>query len=158
MDMRRVAIATLVAGVLDIASAFVFAAMNGGTPARVLAGIASGPFGAGAAQAPWAPAAGLAIHFAIMSVMVAFYAAFAIRRPELLIRAGPILAGTVYGLLLYAFMYWIVLPLRWPDNHPLTGLGQIAKAVFAHVVCVGLPIAYLVGPRRGASAPAPAGA
>ncbi|MGQ0659735.1 hypothetical protein [Sphingosinicella sp.] len=154
MDMRRVAIATLVAGVLDIASAFVFAGMNGGTPARVLAGIASGPFGPGVTQEPWAPALGLAIHFAIMTAMVAFYAALAARQSELLARLGPVLAGVGYGLLLYAFMYWVVLPLRWPDVHPVVDADRVAKAVFAHVVLVGLPIAFLIGPRRGALAAA----
>lgn len=152
MDVRRIAITTLVAGVLDIASAFVFAGMNGGTPARVLAGIASGPFGVGVTQAPWAPALGLAIHFAIMTAMVVFYAALAARQGELLARLGPLVAGIGYGLLLYLFMYWVVLPLRWPDLHPVVDADRIAKAVFAHVALVGLPIAFLVGPRRGALA------
>lgn len=149
---RRIVIATIIAGALDIASAFVFAGMNGGSPARVLAGIATGPFGPDVVQEPWAPAAGLAIHFTIMAAMVSVYALVAARQPQLLARTGPVLAGIGYGLLLYAFMYWVVLPLRWPDIHPLTQFGQIAKAVFAHVVCVGLPIAFLAGPRsRGAA-------
>ena len=147
MRARRIAIATAVAGTLDILSAFVFAGMNGATPARVLAGIASGPFGPGVTDEPWAPAAGLAIHFAIMTVMVGVYAALAARRPEPFRRAGPVLAGAAYGLLLYAVMYWIVLPLRWPDIHPLTQFGPVAKALFAHLVCVGLPIAFLAGPQ-----------
>lgn len=146
MIAKRTAIATAVAGVLDILSAFVFAGMNGGTPARVLTGIASGPFGRAVLEQPWAPALGLAIHFAIMTAMVSVYALVAARQPRLLARTGPVLAGIGYGLALYLFMYWIVLPLRWPDIHPLTQFGQIAKAVFAHVVCVGLPIAFLAGP------------
>lgn len=151
MSVRQIATATLVAGTLDIASAFVFAGMNGASPARVLAGIASGPFGADVTQAVWAPPAGLAIHFTIMTLMVSAYALIATRQADLLRRIGPVTAGVGYGLLLYLFMYWLVLPLRWPDIHPLTGFAQIAKAVFAHVFCVGLPIAFLVGPRSGAA-------
>ncbi len=147
MGLGRIGIATLVAGVLDIASAFVFAGMNGGSPARVLAGIASGPFGPDVVQAPWAPSAGLAIHFSIMAAMVTFYAVLAARQRQLFTRVGPVLTGVSYGLVLYVWMYWIVLPLRWPDIHPLTHFSHIAKAVFAHVVCVGLPIAFLAGPR-----------
>jgi len=150
MDGRRITLTILVAGVLDILSAFFFAGMNGGTPIRVLSAIASGPFGAMEASAASA-ALGLAIHFAIMTLMVAAYAFAVDRAPGPFRRIGPIVAGIGYGLALYLFMYWVVLPLRWPSLHPLIDAGQIAKAVFAHVVCVGLPIAFMIGPK---SAPA----
>lgn len=146
MDGRRIALTILVAGTLDIISAFVFAGMNGGTPMRVLGAIASGPFGAMPASATSA-GLGLAIHFAIMTAMVAAYAFAADRAPGPFRKVGPVVAGIGYGLALYLFMYWVVLPLRWPDLHPLTDIVQIAKAVFAHVVCVGLPIAFLIGPK-----------
>lgn len=161
MGAGRIAFATLVAGVLDIGIAFTFAAyLSGGTPARVLAGIASGPFGAEVAGAPWAPAVGLAIHFSIMAVMVGFFAFIASRFPGALLRLGPVLTGIVYGLVLYAFMYWVVLPLRWPEVHPQTGLAPVARAIFAHVVMVGLPIAFILWPRgaaRSVAIPATAG-
>jgi hypothetical protein len=81
------------------------------------------------------------------------------RHPALLIRLGPVLIGTIYGLCLYAFMYWIVLPLRWPEVHPQTALAPVARAIFAHVVMVGLPIAFILWPRgvaQGAIMPATA--
>ena len=161
MNAGRIAFATLVAGVLDIGIAFFFAAYLGGSmPTRVLAGITSGPFGAEVVNAPWAPAAGLAIHFSIMAVMVTAFAFVASRFPELLLRMGPVLTGIVYGLGLYAFMYWIVLPLRWPDVHPQIAFAPVARAIFAHVVMVGLPIAFILRPHgmaRGAIMPATAG-
>lgn len=160
MNAGRIAFATLVAGVLDIGIAFSYAAyLSGSMPARVLAGIASGPFGADVVGASWAPAAGLAIHFAIMTVMVTAFAFVAGRYPGALLRLGPVLAGTLYGLGLYAFMYWIVLPLRWPEVHPQVALGPVLRAIFAHVVTVGLPIAFILWPRgaaRGAAMPATA--
>ena len=146
MDGRRIALTILVAGTLDILCVFVFAGLNGGTPMRVLSGIASGPFGA-MRESAGAAALGLAIHFAIMTAMVAFYALAVARAPGPFRRVGPVAAGIGYGLALYLFMYWIVLPLRWPNVHPLIDAAQIAKAVFAHVVCVGLPIALMIGPK-----------
>ena len=150
MNLKQISQVTLVAGVLDILSAFVFAGLNGGTPLGVLAVVASGPFGPGIAASPLAPAIGLAVHFGIMTVMVAFFAWLAVRWPGPLAKLGPLLAGIGYGLLLYAVMYWIVLPLRWPAVHPQAELLPIAKALFAHIVCVGLPIAYLLAPRASA--------
>lgn len=150
MDGRRIALTILVAGTLDILSAFIFAGLNGVAPTRILSGIASGPFGAMQESAA-SGALGLAIHFAIMTAMVAAYALAAQRAPGPFRRVGPVAAGIGYGLALYVFMYWVVLPLRWPAVHPLIDAAQIAKAVFAHVVCVGLPIAFMIGPKAVAA-------
>lgn len=153
MTKGRLAAAILVAGVLDILSAFVFAGMNGVPPASVLATIATGPFGAGIARSTGAPAIGLAVHFAIMSVMVAAFALIARRFPQAMERVGPLAAGFAYGGALYLVMYWIVLPLRWPEIHPQFEAVRIAKALFAHTICTGIPIALILLPlRRGASA------
>jgi hypothetical protein len=82
-----------------------------------------------------------------MTAMVAAFALAASRFPAAMLRLGPVLTGTLYGLGLYAFMYWIVLPLRWPQVHPATEFAPVARALFAHVVTVGLPIAFLIRPR-----------
>ncbi len=153
MKAGRIALATLVAGALDIGSVFFYVAMLGGGQARMLAAIATGPFGRDVAGLAWAPALGLAVHFAIMGVMVAFYAFVADRYPEPLRRLGPVAAGIGYGLGIYVFMFWVVLPLRWPDIHPVTDFWPVARMVFSHVVMVGLPIAFLLRP-RGAVQPA----
>jgi hypothetical protein len=147
MNASRVALATLVAGALDIGSVFFYIAMLGGDQARMLAAIASGPFGSDVVGQAWAPALGLAVHFAIMSAMVAFYALIADRYPEPLRRLGPVAAGIGYGLGLYIFMFWVVLPLRWPDVHPNTELWPVARMIFSHVAMVGLPIAFILRPR-----------
>ena len=159
MNLGRIALATLVAGVLDIGSVFVFVAINGGEQARMLAAIASGPFGREVIGQAWAPALGLAVHFAIMSGMVAFFAVAADRFPELLRRVGPVAAGIGYGLGLYVLMFWIALPLRWPDIHPVTDFWPVARMVFSHIFMVGLPIAFILWPRgadQGAAVPAAA--
>lgn len=160
MNASRVALATLVAGALDIGSVFFYIAVLGGDQARMLAAIASGPFGRDIVEQGWAPALGLAVHFAIMAVMVAFYAFVADRFPEPLARLGPVMAGIGYGLGLYLFMFWVVLPLRWPDVHPNTELWPVARMILSHVVMVGLPIAFILRPRgapQGEEMPVPAG-
>ncbi|HYI64827.1 MAG TPA: hypothetical protein VEW71_08090 [Allosphingosinicella sp.] len=139
---RPILAATLVAGTLDIVSAFVFAGMAGATPLGVLRYVASGPFGDSVREggAGWA-AIGLAVHFAIMFCMAAAYILAAPRIPALL--RHPIVAGLLYGLLLWLIMYWLVKPLRWPDA-PLPGtLYAIANQLFSHCVLVGIPIAWI---------------
>lgn len=158
MSIGKIVKVTLVAGVLDIASVIVFTLMAGNPPARMLAGIASGPLGDDVRATAWAPAMGLAIHFAIMAAMVGAYAFVAARQPQLIGRLGPVAAGIGYGLILYLIMYWVVLPLRWPALHPQTELATVAKAVFAHTILVGLPIALMLSPRTADTAmPAAAG-
>lgn len=139
--LRPIVIATLIAGTLDIISAFVFAGIAGVTPVGVLRYVASGPFG----DAPtptfgWA-LAGLAIHYAIMAAMVAAYIVVAPRVPALL--RHPIVAGLAYGMLLWIIMYWIVKPLRWPAAPLPSSLYGISNALFSHCVLVGLPIALI---------------
>ncbi|MGQ0559555.1 MAG: hypothetical protein ACT4OE_08230 [Sphingosinicella sp.] len=94
--LKPIAVATLVAGTLDIFSAFLFAGMAGVDPGGVLRYVASGPFGDSAREgrAGWA-AIGLAVHFAIMAAMVAAYMYAAPRIPALL--RHPIVAGLAYA-------------------------------------------------------------
>lgn len=147
--MNRLLKATLVAGTLDILSAFVFSAMAGGTPGAVLRFVASGPFGEGMKTSPLGIPLGLLTHFAIMAVMVWAYFSFAPKFPKL--TRNWVLAGLLYGLLLWVIMYWGVRPLRWPamwlpDAWASKTTGQIAwsvgNALFSHCILVGLPIAW----------------
>ena len=140
--LRPILLAALVAGTLDILSAFVFAGMAGIGPGRVLTYVASGPFGDGVrgAGAGWA-AAGLAVHYAIMTCMAAAYFFVAARAPVLVRHAVP--AGILYGILLWLIMYWAVKPLRWPAAPLPHTAWDIGNALFSHCVLVGLPIALL---------------
>ena len=95
---------------------------------------------------------GLLVHFAIMTVMVSVFVVSAWRLP--FFAAHPVIAGIAYGFLLYLVMYWIVLPLRWPGNFPSLKPQAVASALFAHIVCVGIPMGLITarGLGRGASA------
>lgn len=146
---RKILLATLIAGLLDIMSAFYFAGQAGKSVDYVLHFVASGPFGDRALHGTNWAIAGLAVHFAIMAVMVAAYMLFAPGFPA--IYSKPWLAGILYGLLLWGIMYWIVRPLRWPGLPLPTrgGIVGVAKQLFSHCVLVGLPIALIA--RAGGS-------
>jgi len=136
-----IAKATLVAGTLDIASAFVFAGMAGMSALEVCKFVASGPFGdAPTATMGWA-LVGLGVHYAIMTCMAAAYVLIAPRVPALFNR--PILAGVLYGLLLWGIMYWIVRPRRWPAMPLPHTVKGIAEQLFSHLLLVGIPIAAI---------------
>ncbi len=139
--------ATVVAGTLDLFSAFVFSGIAGAAPDKVLAFVASGPFGdARLAGGFAAMALGAMVHYTLMAMMVAVYLAAADRFAIMVRR--PWLAGVVYGFLLWIVMYWIIRPLRWP-NMPLphTALA-IAEQLFSHVALVGIPIALIASRDR----------
>ncbi|GLQ99100.1 hypothetical protein [Dyella mobilis] len=135
--------ATLLAGVLDILSAGLYAAIAGHNPVFVPVGIASAVW-VGARHAPFAAiVVGLALHFCIMFVMVGAFAFASGRKPELAER--PVLVGTVYGLVLYAVMYLIVLPLRWPSLFPNFAVAGVVEELFSHIALVGIPIVWVIG-------------
>ncbi|MDB5691973.1 MAG: hypothetical protein JWO81_1036 [Alphaproteobacteria bacterium] len=151
--LRPIVIATLIAGTLDILSAFFFAHLGGMGPAGVLKFVASGPFGSAPTESAGWALVGLAVHFAIMACMATAYMLVAPRIPILLRR--PILAGLLYGVLLWLIMYWVVRPLRWPEMPLPHNLYGIANALFSHCILVGIPITLVASRYFGRrSAPA----
>jgi len=136
---RKIALATLVAGTLDILSACVYTLIAGRAPINMLKGLAGAILGNGAVEGGVGVAlVGLLLHFAIMAVMVAFFVVAANRLPFL--KARWLLAGIAYGIGLWAVMNLVVLPLRF-GWHPFTALG-LAEQFFSHIVLVGIPIAW----------------
>jgi len=137
---RTIALATLVAGTLDILSASVYAMIAGRTPVQMLRGVSGAILGAGKDGAI-APLVGLALHFAIMAVMAAVFVLAARRMSLLVLR--PLSTGVGYGLVTWAVMNLVVLPLRWPALFPrFTAIG-LAEQLFSHVILVGIPIALI---------------
>lgn len=152
---RTIVIAWLVAGTLDIISAFVFAGMAGATPTQVLQFVASGPFGDGMYESAVGAPLGLLTHFAIMLAMAAAYVTIAPNFSAAL--RHPIVAGLLYGLLLWVIMYWIVRPLRWPELWPPEAYAgdsaseiawSVGNALFSHCILVGIPIAWITARSR----------
>jgi uncharacterized membrane protein YagU involved in acid resistance len=137
-----IAWATLIAGILDISSAFFLAYRKGVTPIGVLQGVAAGLVGRESAmKGDLATAAlGLAIHFFIAFVVASvFYAA---SRKLVFLTRHAVVSGLLYGVAVYGFMYWIVMPLAYPVVHP--SLSRDLTAVCVHMLLIGLPIALIV--------------
>jgi hypothetical protein len=138
---KTIAWATLVAGTLDILSAFVWSMLLGGSLAGILPSVASGPFGDTLPNGPMTQILGLVVHFAIMAIMAAVYVLAARTLPAL--NRNWLIAGLLYGLALWFVMYWIVLPLRFEGFHHPSALWPIVRQLISHCLLVGLPIAWI---------------
>jgi uncharacterized membrane protein YagU involved in acid resistance len=137
-----IAWATLIAGVLDISSAFLLAYPKGVGPIRVLQGVAAGLVGREAAIKGGLATAGLglAIHFFIAFVVASvFYVA---SRKLVFLTRHSVISGLLYGVVVYGFMYWIVMPLAYPVVHP--SVSRDVTAVCVHMFLIGLPVALIV--------------
>ncbi len=140
---RLVVLAGVVGATCDIVYAFLYYGWRAGvTPERILQTVASGLLGKPAYDGGWPVAGlGLACHYAIVIVAAALF--HAVARRWCWLREEPITAGLVYGLLIYGFMNFIVLPLSaypYPMRFPLL---TTATGLLVHMIGVGLPIALI---------------
>jgi len=127
---------------LDITAAFVTWAPRGIRPAQILRGIASGLLGPKSFDGGWQTALfGTVLHFGIaFSAAGVFYGA---SRKLLFLKRRPVLSGVLYGIAVYVFMYWVVLPLSAYHKPPFS-ISATIMAIVTHIVCVGLPISLIV--------------
>ena len=142
---RTVLIGGLVAGALDLLGAFISSWLRAGTsPVRVMQSIAAGVLGAAARTGGARSAAlGVLLHFVIATIWTAVYYA-ASRRLRLLSRQ-PTVCGGVYGVVVYLFMNFVVIPLSAvPRGNAAPPLSARLVGAGIIVVCVGLPIALIV--------------
>jgi hypothetical protein len=138
----------LAAGTLDILYVILFWAAKGVPGQRILQSVAAGVLGEASFDGGRASALlGLALHFAIALCMAAAYFIAARALPWL--HRAPIRYGALYGLLLYAVMQYIVVPLSAAPGGGTKNMVWIVASIVAHVVLVGIPIAWCA--RRGAS-------
>lgn len=145
--IRQLAVASVVVGTLDIAEVMLFYLARGVPPIRVLQGVATGLFGRSSFQGGVRTAlVGLALHFLIATAVVCVYHLASRTLPPL--RTMPLASGIAYGLLVYAFMNAVVLPLSAAGPPKLTW-PVVLNGLFAHVVCVGIPTALLARARGG---------
>ncbi len=133
--------AGLIVGILDITSAFVLAGIKGTGSIRMLQGIASGLLRQRSFEGGMATAGlGLAVHFLIAFTAAAvFYAA---SRKFSSLTQHAVVSGLLYGIAVYIFMYWMVVPLAFPNTRH--SMSRDVIAVIIHIVLIGLPIALIV--------------
>lgn len=117
----------------------------GSTPERIFQSVAAGLVGKDAALAGGARIAllGLAVHILVAFSAVTVFV-LASRRLRDLVRR-PVLWGAVYGLAVYCFMYYVVMPLSaigMPKMPTLANWVPFVNNILIHVCGVGLPSAY----------------
>ncbi len=114
-NLTAILVGGFVAGAIDISYA-ILANLARVAPERVLQSVASGLLGRASYQGG-APTAwlGLFLHFAMAIAMAAIFVAAA--RSLAPVRQHLIVAGLVYGALIYFAMRWVVVPLsRFPGD------------------------------------------
>jgi hypothetical protein len=143
----------LVAGTLDIADALIFSYVRGVMPVRLFQYIASGLIGTRSFQLGlMSVALGAVLHYVIaLAWTTIFYVAA--RRFAILLRR-PLISGALYGLAVYLFMNWVVLPLS-AVPHPIKSpaLASRINGVLAVVLFIGVAISLLI--RRNTPAQQP---
>ena len=137
----------LVAGALDATDGVVAYGFQGLNPIQVLQYIASGLLGPSSFQGGLATAGlGTLLHFFIAFVAAAVYVLASRLIPAL--NARPRLFGPVFGVAMFFFMNYGVLPLSAVGSAPFS-LGMFLNGVFGHALFVGLPIALFARRARG---------
>ncbi len=134
--------AGLVAGTLDITAAIGFYAHFGPRTVPLLQGIAAGLLGkTAAAQGGLATAClGLFCHFCIAMTWAALF--YAASRKLSFLRDHAVASGAMYGVVVYAAMNVVVVPLSAIGPRPFT-LNGTAIGAGILVVCIGLPISLI---------------
>ena len=146
MTRRQFAVAALaggvLAGVLDIVYAFIWLGANGRTPQWVLQSVASGWLGRAAFSGGLGAAAlGLASHLGISVAAAAIYGAAV--RGSAWVRVHWIAGGIAFGVLVYLFMNFVVIPLSAAPFGPSWAPRAFIQGFISHAVVVGLPIAWV---------------
>lgn len=152
---RRPAVLAIVAGggiaaTLDIAYALTFWFFyRGVAPTAVLHTIAGGLLGLPVARAGGASTAllGLGLHYFIAMCMAAAF--FIVSRHFRFLTRQPIVAGVLYGVMLYAIMNFVVLPLSALPPHAWKPTLPAFTDLCSHMFFVGLPIALATRRARG---------
>lgn len=137
---KPIVVATLVCGTLDILLAVILTLLRKKDPAAMLRFVASGPFPQAIDWGATGAILGLAVHFTLMAIMVSAFVMIARGQARLI--EMPVGSGIAYGLVTFAIMNLVIVPLRFPAAWPPSALG-VTTQLFAHIVLVGLPTAFI---------------
>jgi uncharacterized membrane protein YagU involved in acid resistance len=140
--MKRVAwivAGALVIGTLDAAYAIIFWGMRGVGPIRIFQSIAAGLLGRAAFSGGLGTETlGLALHYCIaLGIVVVYWIA---SRSLPLLTRRPILCGAIYGILVYLFMNYVVIPLSATSRSRFL-LSWVVWSVIVHAFLIGVPAA-----------------
>jgi hypothetical protein len=138
--LKPIAIATAISGTLDILFAMILTVAFGREIGNMLRYVASGPFPAATGMGVAGAILGLAVHFALMAIMATALMLLVRWKPERL--DTPVRTGLAWGIITYFAMNWLVVPLRFGTPLPPKTLSIVTQ-LFAHIVLVGLPMAFV---------------
>jgi hypothetical protein len=134
----------LIAGTLDLTGACVASWLRASvTPMRVMQSVASGLLGQASYEGGARTAVlGVVLHYFIATTWTTIFY-LASRKLRWLIEQ-PVTWGLVYGVIVYAFMNFVVLPLSaFPQRTPPRFSGRIIGLLII-MFCIGLPISLIV--------------
>ncbi len=139
--MKPILISTLVAGTLDLALAITFFTIKGAPIDAVPHAVAAGLLGVRAFSLGTSIAIlGVALHYFIAFCVAAFY--YLLSRRFGFLNNRPILSGALYGIGVFLFMQYVVVPLSAePRSHP-THAWLIAD-IGSHIFFIGIAIALI---------------
>lgn len=139
--LPTILIAGLAAAAVDAAYFTSKSLLEGVGPLKVLQGIAGFWLGPAASKGGFASAAlGAATHVSLATIMASGFIVFYRIAPKL--AEAAVKMGALYGCLLYAIMYGIILPLRWPQIFPSFNGWTSVFDVTVHIA-VGITIAAI---------------
>jgi hypothetical protein len=138
--LRPIAIATAISGTLDILFAMILTLAFGREIPNMLRFVASGPFPGATGMGTAGAVLGLVVHYLLMAIMATGLVLLVRWRPGL--AQTPLRTGLAYGIITYFIMNWLVVPLRFHAPLPPKALS-VATQLFAHIVLVGIPMAYV---------------
>jgi hypothetical protein len=132
----------LIAGVLDLAYAIAFVTLQGVKPIVLPQAIASGLLGMKSFEGGLPTAIlGVALEFLITFVATAVY--YAASRKLTVLTRQAVRWGLLYGVAIYFFMNFIVVPLSAAPKFEHTR-ASIASDFVVHMFVIGLPMALAV--------------
>jgi uncharacterized membrane protein YagU involved in acid resistance len=139
--LAAVLIGGLVAGTLDLTYAIVFSAMHGYSATRVCQSVASGLLGQAAYDGGTSTALlGTVLHYTIAICAAAVYFVASRRIP--LLTQRPVLSGAIFGVCMYLFMTFVLLPLSAYPRAFKFDLTVVVANLLAHMILFGQPIAW----------------
>ena len=140
---KTILLSGFIAGTMDILAAILVYSviMQKVTAGQILQGIAAGVFGKTIVGTPMAMAViGLAFHYFIaFCFAIAYFVAY----PHIpFLRKQKIISGLLYGIVVWAVMNLIVVPMSNAYHAPFAWPSAIRAAAIL-MICIGLPISFI---------------
>lgn len=132
----------LIAGVFDLTYAIVFSALHKVQPITVIQSVASGLLGKAAFDGGLSTAIlGVLLHFFIAFSWAAIF--YILSRSFPFVTQHAVLSGLLFGAVIYAVMYLIILPNSAYPNKINFAPSRVVINLIAHMFLIGLPIALV---------------